>query len=73
MEYLRTKEDNRRVTMTVRKMVPQLNSASCQQYHSMMAAVPMMVSTPLNKEGRAWETVVEMFSTSLVMRLITSP
>ena len=73
LEYLRTKEESRRVTMTVRKMVPQLNRASCQQYHSMMAAVPMMVSTPLNKEGRAWETVVEMFSTSLVMRLITSP
>ena len=73
LEYLRTKDDNRRVTMTVRKMVPQLNRASCQQSQSMMAAVPMMVSTPLNKEGRAWETVVEMFSTSLVIRLITSP
>ena len=44
LEYLRTKDDNRRVTMTVRKMVPQLNRASCQQSQSMMAAVPMMVS-----------------------------
>ena len=32
-----------------------------------------MDGTPENREGRDWDTVVEMFSTSLVIRLITSP
>ena len=61
------------VASTVRITVTRLSSASCQQYHSMIAAVPRIVSTPENREGRDCDTVVEMFSTSLVMRLMTSP
>ena len=37
------------------------------------AAVPATVSTPENSEGSDCDTVFEMFSISLVMRLITSP
>lgn len=51
----------------------QLRRASCQHFHSIMATVPKMVSTPEKREGRDWEMVVERFSTSLVIRLITSP
>ena len=58
---------------TVSSKVAQLSSASCQQYHSMIATVPRMVSTPENSDGSDWETVLEMFSMSLVMRDITSP
>ena len=47
----------RKVSSTVTK----LSSASCQQYHSMTAMVPMTVSTPENNDGRDWETVVEIF------------
>lgn len=50
-----------------------LSSASCQQYRSMMPTVHKMVSTPENSDGNDWDTVVEIFSMSLVMRLITSP
>ena len=50
-----------------------LSRASCQQYQSMTATVPATVSTPANRVGRAWETVVEMFSMSLLIRLMTSP
>ena len=39
----------------------------------MIAAVPTIVSTPENSDGSDWDTVAEMFSMSLVMRLITSP
>ena len=51
----------------------QLSSASCQQYQSIMATVPQTISTPENRDGRDWDTVVEMFSMSLVMRLMMSP
>ena len=65
--------DRNLVTSTVSIMVTRLSRASCQQYHTMTAAVPMTVRTPEQREGRDWGTVVEIFSMSLVMRLIRSP
>ena len=43
------------------------------EYRSIMTTVPTMVSTPEMSEPIDWEIVVEMFSTSFVIRLIISP
>lgn len=70
---LRTRPERIFVAAKVRKTVAKLSKASCQQYHTITDTVPMMVRTPENREGSAEETVVEIFSMSLVIRLITSP
>ena len=65
--------DKNLVAITVRITVTHDNSASCGHNTVIIITVPIIVNTPENIELNDCETVVDIFSISLVIRLIISP
>ena len=59
--------------ITVRITVIQDNRASCQHRYTIIATVPAMVRIPETSELKDCEMVLDMFSTSFVIRLMISP
>ena len=61
------------VANIVRITVVQEHNASCGDKATIIMTVPIIVRIPENNELMDCDTVLEIFSTSLVIRLIMSP